>query len=282
DLRDRLTSEFEFLSYATQVSSGMTPIPFVKNDQDGIALYEFIEGSILTAEEITKKEIDEAIKLFCLLNINKSTCRLSPASEACFTIEEHLTLINNRISTLQDSVREPDAEKLILSLAQYWNILKNNIIQNCDNEAIDPLKPLLPSEQCISPSDFGFHNALRMQDGTLKFLDFEYAGFDDPAKMIGDFFSQLAIPLKQEYFVYFVKQISGIFSDQETLIKRANLLRPLYKVKWCCIALNIFIPEHLARRKFANPNLNENSLKKAQLNKAENIIRYLETHYATH
>ena len=41
----------------------------------------------------------------------------------------------------------------------------------------------LPKEtRCLSPSDFGFHNALLEATGKLRFVDFEYAGWDDPAK----------------------------------------------------------------------------------------------------
>lgn len=45
-----------------------------------------------------------------------------------------------------------------------------------------------PSEQdrCLSPSDFGFHNALRAPDGALALVDFEFFGWDDPAKLAGD------------------------------------------------------------------------------------------------
>ena len=51
-----------------------------------------------------------------------------------------------------------------------------------------PVEAELPVEQrTLSPSDFGFHNALRRPDGRVVFLDLEYFGWDDPAKMISDF-----------------------------------------------------------------------------------------------
>src|SRR6266480_4587472 len=43
------------------------------------------------------------------------------------------------------------------------------------------------ASRILSPSDFGFHNAIRRPDGTLAFVDFEYFGWDDPAKTIVDF-----------------------------------------------------------------------------------------------
>ncbi len=40
----------------------------------------------------------------------------------------------------------------------------------------------------VSPSDFGFHNALLDDGGAISFLDFEYSGRDDPAKLDLRFF----------------------------------------------------------------------------------------------
>ena len=42
------------------------------------------------------------------------------------------------------------------------------------------------AERTLSPSDFGFHNALKRSDGRIVFLDFEYFGWDDPAKMTAE------------------------------------------------------------------------------------------------
>ena len=40
---------------------------------------------------------------------------------------------------------------------------------------------------CVSPSDFGFQNTL-ISKNIVYFIDFEYAGLDDPVKCILDFF----------------------------------------------------------------------------------------------
>ena len=59
--------------------------------------------------------------------------------------------------------------------------------------------PLDTQESVLSPSDFGFHNALLGPDGKLCFIDFEYAGWDDPAKLICDFFCQPQTPVPQAH-----------------------------------------------------------------------------------
>ena len=56
----------------------------------------------------------------------------------------------------------------------------------------------------ISPSDFGFHNALRTNTGPV-FFDFEFSGWDDPAKTIIDFFFSLVFQLVIFILIVFEK-----------------------------------------------------------------------------
>ena len=57
----------------------------------------------------------------------------------------------------------------------------------CHSHGFDPSNEIPTNARTLSPSDFGFHNTLRRPDGELAFLDFEYFGWDDPAKTITDF-----------------------------------------------------------------------------------------------
>ena len=50
----------------------------------------------------------------------------------------------------------------------------------------DPAADLAPDHRALSPSDFGLHNAMRAEDGRLRFIDFEYFGWDDPVKLVSD------------------------------------------------------------------------------------------------
>ena len=53
-------------------------------------------------------------------------------------------------------------------------------------------------DRVLSPSDFGFHNALERPDSQLTFVDFEYFGWDDPAKMLSDFLLHPAVDIGHE------------------------------------------------------------------------------------
>ena len=283
DTRDRLASEFAFLQYAYQVAPESVPFPYAKDAEEGLALYEFIEGSAIAADDVQAKDVDAAATFFCALNqpaLKQQASDLSLASEACFSIHEHIQLIDARITKLQQLMPNCDedllAEALIKQLGQCWDKMIDRIQYQARVNHLDLSQTLLPDQRCISPSDFGFHNALRISDGRLRFLDFEYAGWDDPAKMVGDFFSQLAIPVPAHYFESFTEKVMQPFSDASMLIERARILRPVYQIKWCCIALNVFIPVNLARRKFANPALNIVELKHNQILKAKSLLNQLE------
>lgn len=282
DSRDRLGTEFSFSRYAAKTAAGMSPAPLAIDQSAGLGLYEFIDGEPFTVNSVRWNHVQNAINFFLSLNssASRAEARLIPyASEACFSISEHLHRVSNRLDILAAEVpviaENADANELIRSISNYWIKLVAHVLVSAQSANMDINESLPVGERCISPSDFGFHNALSMPDQSTRFIDFEYAGWDDPAKMTGDFFSQLAVPVPSQYFERFVNDISVVFQHPEKLIKRAAVLRPVYQVKWCCIALNCFLPVHLARRKFANPQLNELEYKRAQLLKAQAIFQFL-------
>ncbi len=284
DARARLPTEFAFLSYAHKVAPGLVPKPYAMDEANGIALHEFIEGRPFSANEIGPAEVQQAASFFLALNQSGSTIdagTLPIASEACFSIEEHIALIDLKLARLNDispvDLEDQQALAFIKKLTARWQKLLVEVSAATIAASIDTLKPLEVGQRCISPSDFGFHNALRDAKENIRFLDFEYAGWDDPAKMAGDFFSQIAVPVPRELFAPFVQACVAPFARPVELIERAKLLRPIYQIKWCCIALNVFLPVNLARRHFANPGLDEVELKRAQLAKANSIFQSLET-----
>ena len=282
DPRDRLAAEFAFLSYASAAAPGITPRPFARSPESGMALYEFIDGRRFSPGEVGAAEIDAAARFFQALNPPRRsvTASLPVASEACFSFSDHLGLIGGRIERLLEAGSLPEVDPMALEffrrLDEKWRRISAGIRVAAGSAGLDLDRPLAPEQRCISPSDFGFHNALREAGGAIRFLDFEYAGWDDPAKTAGDFFAQLAVPVPPEFFDSFVGKIMQVFPDAESAAIRARLLRPAYRIKWCCIALNVFLPVHLARRTFANPGLDTNALKQAQLVKADQILNSID------
>ena len=283
DNRDRLATEFAFLTYAEQVAPGFAPKPHAIDIDAGLALYEFIDGRPVSPGGVAREEMAQASAFF--QTINSSAARagataLPLASEACFSIRKHLDLIEQRLRLLRQipvhAQVDQAAVDLVAELSLRWNNLAEQVLTKTSSFGWNPAAELEPDQRCVSPSDFGFHNALRQSDGRLRFLDFEYAGWDDPAKMTGDFFAQLAVPVPCEHFEFFARASLSPLANPEELFRRARLLRPVYQIKWCCIALNVFLPVHLARRKFSHPDLDEVALKQAQLKKAATLFQTIE------
>lgn len=281
DTRDRLNTEFNFLSYAHGLAPAFVPKPYVKDELTGMALYEFIEGQALVPGGIGANEVDHAVKFFCALNQPQGkaqSCRLPLASEACFSIKDHIDLVGERLELLCDAETVDDIgvqlSDFMRKLLAHWQKVVADIMSAANAAGLDITQALDGTQRCLSPSDFGFHNALRRPGGSICFLDFEYAGWDDPAKMVGDFFAQPAVPVPEELFEDFIVSCFAPFPFADALAQRARILRPVYQVKWCCIALNVFIPTHAARRKFANPSFDVSRAKRIQLGKAAHLYQF--------
>lgn len=282
DRRDRLRAEQAFLKYAEVAGISCVPRVIACSTEHGFGVYEYIEGRRLQGSDVSEARLWEAAAFF--LKLNDSAHRtaaeeLSAASEACFSVEEHFAMVDLRIARLTNipATAEIDlaAQDFVRELASYWNRVKSHIASKADRLGQELAGRVI--ESCISPSDFGFHNALVRTSGELCFLDFEYAGRDDPAKMVGDFFSHPAVPVPAEHFEEFVRVTMSFSPHARLLETRSRLLFPVFQTKWCCIILNDFLPEDARRRKFADPTRDEAAHKRGQLDKARERLNSIQT-----
>lgn len=280
DATPRAESECLFLEYAAETAPGWVPRLYAFDLEAGLSWSEWIDGQPI--ERLTPQEVSSAADFFIALNRYKDhpkAQQLPLAKEACFSIQEHLLCVHKRILALQGIIPQMEEDRAALALTQEIEDLAHQLMDgiwdSADLYELDLNAPLEPADRCISPSDFGFHNALKTADGTLRFIDFEYAGWDDPAKMVGDFFAQVAVPVPALYGSSFLTQISDAFQNPKILRLRAELLKPIYALKWCAIVLNIFLPQHLSRRAFAQADLSISHMKKIQLEKAKNILNHV-------
>ena len=202
---------------------------------------------------------------------------LPAAADACFTWRDHLDLAGNRIRRLMTmqpaSEVEDEAHALVmLRLAPLWSRLEDQVLRGI--EATRLAEPLPRGSSILSPSDFGFHNTLEEQ-GSLVFLDFEYAGWDDPAKLICDFTCQPELPVSDSQGRQFGEEIVRAFPHPGAVAHRVEQLLPVHRLKWCCILLNEFRAEDRSRRIHAG--VEPEGLLAGQLGKAR---EYFDRHLA--
>ena len=177
----------------------------------------------------------------------------------------------NRLAIIADDRARKFVKK---ELARAWAKVKKEMLSEVGAKGIPVEENLRKPDRIISPSDFGFHNAIIGDDGKFNFLDFEYGGWDDPAKTVGDFFSHLALPVPVENLELFARGAAGLSSDPTKMFLRIGLLLRLYRIKWCCIALNHFVSIDSERRRFAGNPVDQ--VKEEQLAKAKRLLDTME------
>ncbi|HTT37437.1 MAG TPA: aminoglycoside phosphotransferase family protein [Burkholderiales bacterium] len=276
ETRDRMRAEFSFVEHAWRQGMRCVPRPIACDPASHIALYEFVEGRHLQPEELGDAQVVQAARFFARLNTAASRLagrHLPAASDACFSTAEHIGSVDRRISKLSCISTRTAADRegagFAGELAARWALERERIL--CETEDADAALP--EHWRCLSPSDFGFHNALLRPAGAVSFLDFEYAGWDDPAKMIGDFFAHPGLPVPSQHYETFVTQACAPFEDAAALIERARHHQAIARVRWCCIMLNEFLPDVARRRQFADPSLDLEARKRQQLRRARRLIQ---------
>lgn len=260
DRRDRLSAEFGFSDFLWCEGIHCIPRPVVQDMENKNALFEYADGKKILPGEVNEDLVSEALEFWITLNSHKNTIQakqIPAASEAYFSIKGHLSNVSNRLKNLTEMETNNDISLASRSfvandLLSYWESLKNDVTTDCTLEEINHNEIIPISDRCLSPSDFGFHNAILTDSGELKFFDFEYAGWDDPAKFVCDYFCQPQVPVSIEHFSAFSETVSSKYSDSEFHQFRMNLLLPVYQIKWCAVMLNDFLSKGNRRREFSN------------------------------
>jgi len=243
DERNRLETETSFLNYLKDIGLKTVAKPLAIEIKNNLGLFSFLPGKV--PKRINKEiilQVNDFIKEINEFRNEGSTENLPLASEASFSIFLHLKLVKTRIEKLHKIDLSQSIQKEVLSF------VKGNLVEALEKISNDikknfseiECKNLLPHEsRILSPSDFGFQNML-LEENNLYFLDFEYAGWDDPAKLICDFGCHPEIPVEDKYLQLFKDSFYSWFDEAKLAISRSEMLMNLYRLRWCCIILNIF------------------------------------------
>ncbi len=283
DTRDRLASEYEGLRFLWRNGVRGVPEPLCADREAGCALYALVEGRKIPGPAISAADIEAAVSFLSelkdLAGLAESKA-LPVAAEACFSADALAANLQARLDRLlahqEDEGGNPAFRAFMAE--EFLPAFRRVLAWSLDRLAGHGELP--QAERTLSPSDFGFHNALCRADGQWVFLDFEYFGWDDPAKMAADFLLHPGMELAEERKRQFASGLLRRFADHRTMAERLPYLYPLYGLKWCLILLNEFLPEHLLRRRFAAPpGGDRQALEREQLAKARRMLRRVCSEY---
>ncbi len=271
DRRNRLEVEFSALRFLRNQGEACVPAPIARDDARNLAIFEWIDGRKNLAPE--KTAVDLAIKFLRRLQVYRDealTEGIPDASDACFSGLDMAEQIRGRFDSLM---------KFAAGNAQLGGFLQK--FSSCFARVLDDVRlraernglefdvPLGPEFRVLSPSDFGFHNILIEKERCV-FLDFEYFGWDDPAKLLLDFYWHPGMLLSDSLRKYFVSEAASLYDA--AVCSRIEAFSPLFGLNWCLIMLNVF-------RTSQNEKDNSSGEKKKQLKKARNYLVRVEEFY---
>lgn len=289
DKRDRLQAEFSSLSFLWEQGMTDIPQPIAVNREESCAIYRFIEGKKIAPADTTNEDLVRAVDfLGRLKKLNHLAARsqnMPAASDACFSVQAILANVEGRLNRFQGLEHNEPAYRELGSFLQddfkpFLSVLAKWAREQCAQNGISFDREILMEQKTLSPSDFGFHNAIRADDGRIVFLDFEYFGWDDPAKTTVDFLFHPAMGLSESMKKAFVVGMLDVFKENKRLADRIKLVYPLFGLKWCMILLNEFVLNDFSRRAFAAAGqLDRGQVRREQLLKARNLYQKIKETY---
>lgn len=268
DRRDRFAAERDF--YAIAGSRGVAAPQLLASDQHlGVSLLNWIDGAPIAAS-IESHDVSAAARFLVGVNEPVPADRDAPlaASEACFSISDHMELLHGRIAKLSDATRKspPLRDFVDATLLPFVARARRKL------EADDRSEFRSSGWRSIlSPGDFGLHNALRDKSGRVVFFDFEYSGWDDPVKTVADVFLQPEKPVPWSFLPGFCAQLQA----WPGLDERVRIWLPFFAAKWALILVGPAARDAAERRRFAGDETDEAKIKQ-QISKARDVMERVE------
>jgi hypothetical protein len=275
DLRDRLGAELTALRFLRRHGALNLPSVVGADAALRVGVFEWLDGTPVA--EPAEADIAAALELLATLHRLRAAepaDRFPSAAEACLSAGELVGQVERRFHRLERPAADQPALAALLTeeMAPVFAQARAQAAGRYDAAGF-AFGVELPTEwRSLSPSDFGFHNAIRRRDGSLAFLDFEYFGWDDPVKPVADFLLHPGMILTDRQRRDFAAGAAAIYGADPGYELRLRALFPLYGLRWCLILLNEFLPERWARRVEAGGAADRGTVLAGQLAKARTLL----------
>ena len=237
----RFLTEKTFLEFLKKKKIYNVPKVICFDKKKKISYLTFIDGK--PVKRVKKNHLISCPNFLKKINFNTTynNFKFQNASDACLNIDDHVKTCQVRISKLFKKYKNNNnVDKKILFF------LKNEIIPsfktinievNKKFSKVEMKKKLNKNNLILSPSDFGFHNIIYNKNN-LFFIDFEYAGWDDPLKLICDFFLNPDYSISKVDKIFFLNKFIHIFGKKLLNIDILRLILKFHFLKWVCVILN--------------------------------------------
>jgi hypothetical protein len=183
--------------------------------------------------------------------------RIGPASAACFSVADHLALIEFRLREYASFAADPGCYDEVRAFADRVDLPAT--IGRLVARATAGLDAGELAERLSRPGwrfstyDFGVQNLL-FRDGGVTVVDLEGAGWDDPARMVMGFVSHAGSeglsPAATAAFLEAYAAARLLSGDQ---IARFERVGRLYDVEWATVYAAALTPAAIEPKRFGTP-----------------------------
>jgi hypothetical protein len=267
DGRKRVEREYGALSFFSAAGIGRVPKPVARFAEQNCAVYTWLDGDAVG--EAGVRDVDALASFAAELHALRERALpydFDDAVEACADAVTVIRQIGTRLERLSAVSGEPTLQEF----------LSRSFKPVFARARVDVAKcaPTAPqrAQRTLSPSDFGFHNALRVDSRDLAFLDFEYFGWDDPIKLVSDVCWHPGMDLPRDLRTRFITSCKSVYGCDPAFEERLLASYPLYGLRWCLIVLNEFMPELWERRVAAGVDHPAAHVRRVQLQKAYGLL----------
>jgi hypothetical protein len=183
-----------------------------------------------------------------------------PVGVASFSLADKVAAIRERLRAFAQSATGADNSVAVQDMCAEVDVVTT--LDRLIAAAIAGLSPAElaavtpPEDRRLDSGDFAPHNVLVRPDGGVCVLDFENAGWDQPLALCAGFLtSATSLDLGNEQAAAFLDTYRAAIPMTEENAVRFERFCVLQHLFWCGIHLSLTTPGYLARKRFANPDL---------------------------
>ena len=238
----RFLTEKIFLEFLKRKKIKNIPKVIFENKEKKIICFRYIDGKQIF--KVNKEHLNRCLKFLIKININTTykNFNFQLASDRCLSLDDHIKTCEIRILRLIKKFQNRKNNKS----KKIQEFLKNKIFKSFKKVILEVNNKYSKSEKkkklrkkhlILSPSDFGFHNIISKKNN-LFFIDFEYAGWDDPIKLLCDFFLNPDYLISRNDKKYFLEKFMYYFKNKMINFKDFEIIYKLHFLKWVCVIIS--------------------------------------------
>ena len=235
---ERCRTELIFYHYLRENKINCCPELICSSIEGHWCLLTWIEGE--KPDTLNDRDIDQIATFIHQLNQKERKdeykLALPKASDNVVNPIAWINLVEEKIKEVIQIAQNKNDRSLItwleIKLQKKLREYKDNILNEYGYMATRN------SVKYVSPSDVGVHNLIK-KENSLFFIDFEYAGTDDIAKLINDWCLQpnyIFTDAQENRLIYLLERGELLQKDPEWKL-RYGILKPVVMIKWCTIIL---------------------------------------------